>query len=229
MLIRWAIGLLKRRHWNTLGFGLPEATRSRRDLAQPHLEGGRIDQTCFARRGGLAPINFPLFQGSRPALGGMTSMKSRIVMLLYCRGTSGCASWLIKLNLKVSFQERCGRGRPSVGISSSQADPIRHSGPGANADLMAKVPSDRPTHRVFVAFAGGGAKGLIHVGALKALEDWQVQFCGLAGTSAGAIVASLKAAGFEASDLLDPESDASLIDRLREIDQGIVKATVSAR
>jgi hypothetical protein len=52
-----------------------------------------------------------------------------------------------------------------------------------------------------------------------------VQFCGLAGTSAGAIVASLKAAGFEASDLLDPESDASLIDRLREIDQGIVKAT----
>src|SRR6266852_3087560 len=108
-----------------LGFGLPEATRSRRDLAQPQMEGGRIAQTCFARRGGLAPINFPLLQGSRPALGGMTSMKSRIVMLLCCRGTSGCASWLIKLNLKVSFQERCGRGRPSVGISISQADPCR--------------------------------------------------------------------------------------------------------
>jgi NTE family protein len=90
---------------------------------------------------------------------------------------------------------------------------------------MAKLPSAANPHRVFVAFAGGGAKGLIHVGALKALEDRQVQFCGLAGTSAGAIVASLKAAGFEASDLLDPESGASLIDRLREIDQGIVKAT----
>ena len=70
---------------------------------------------------------------------------------------------------------------------------------------MARLPSMASPHRVFVAFAGGGAKGLIHVGALKALEDRQVQFCGLAGTSAGAVVAALKAAGFEASDLLDPE------------------------
>ena len=78
---------------------------------------------------------------------------------------------------------------------------------------------------MFVAFAGGGAKGLIHVGALKALEDRQVQFRGLAGTSAGAVVASLKAAGFKASDILDPESGVSLIDRLREIDHEIAKAT----
>ena len=90
---------------------------------------------------------------------------------------------------------------------------------------MAKLPSAGNPHRVFVAFAGGGAKGLIHVGALKALEDRQVQFRGLAGTSAGAVVAALKAAGFEASDLLDPESGASLIDRLREIDPRIAKAT----
>jgi NTE family protein len=90
---------------------------------------------------------------------------------------------------------------------------------------MTRLPSAASPQRVFVAFAGGGAKGLIHVGALKALEDRRVQFRGLAGTSAGAIVASLKAAGFAASDLLDPESGASLIDRLREIDQGIAKAT----
>ena len=25
----------------------------------------RIDQTCFGRRGGLAPISLPFFQGSR--------------------------------------------------------------------------------------------------------------------------------------------------------------------
>jgi hypothetical protein len=30
----------------------------------------RIDQTCFGRRGGFAPINLPLFHGSRPAAGG---------------------------------------------------------------------------------------------------------------------------------------------------------------
>ena len=30
----------------------------------------RIDQTCFGRRGGFAPINLPLFQGSRREPGG---------------------------------------------------------------------------------------------------------------------------------------------------------------
>lgn len=90
---------------------------------------------------------------------------------------------------------------------------------------MTRPPSATTPHRVFVAFSGGGAKGLIHVGALKALEERHVRFCGLAGTSAGAIVASLKAAGFEASDLLDPESGASLIDKLHDIDQGISRAT----
>ena len=40
----------------------------------------------------------------------------------------------------------------------------------------------------------------------------------------GAIVASLKGAGFTASDILDPESGASLIDRLHEIDHGIAAA-----
>jgi NTE family protein len=90
---------------------------------------------------------------------------------------------------------------------------------------MTDPPSLISPRRVFVAFAGGGAKGLIHVGALKALEDRQVQFRGLAGTSAGAVVASLKAAGFNASDILDPESGVSLIDRLRETDHRIAKAT----
>jgi len=80
-------------------------------------------------------------------------------------------------------------------------------------------------HRVFVAFSGGGAKGLIHVGALRALEDRNVEFHGLAGTSAGAIVAALKAAGFSSRDLLDPDAGPSLIDKLNEIDASITTAT----
>jgi NTE family protein len=79
--------------------------------------------------------------------------------------------------------------------------------------------------RAFVAFAGGGAKGIIHVGALKALEEKHVQFRGLAGTSAGAIVACLKAAGFRADELIAPDSKSSIIDLLREVDPRIRKAT----
>lgn len=65
--------------------------------------------------------------------------------------------------------------------------------------------------RVFVALEGGGAKGLVHIGALKALEERAVKFCGLAGTSAGAIVAALKAAGYGADELVDPVRETTLL------------------
>ncbi|MDC7784851.1 patatin-like phospholipase family protein [Rhodoplanes sp. TEM] len=64
--------------------------------------------------------------------------------------------------------------------------------------------------RLLVAFEGGGAKGIAHVGALKALEEALAsaepgsRVVGVAGTSAGAIVAALAAAGFRADDLIDP-------------------------
>src|SRR2546423_530602 len=90
---------------------------------------------------------------------------------------------------------------------------------------MAKLPALPSVQRVFVALAGGGAKGLIHVGALRALEDRGVDFWGLAGTSAGAIVAALKAAGFSSRELLDPDGDGSLLDKLNEIDPKIRRAT----
>lgn len=79
--------------------------------------------------------------------------------------------------------------------------------------------------RSFVALAGGGAKGLIHVGALRALEDRGVAFCGLAGTSAGAIVAALKAAGFSSRELLDPDGGPTIMDQLSAIDPQISRAT----
>lgn len=90
---------------------------------------------------------------------------------------------------------------------------------------MAQPHAAAEPQRVFVALAGGGAKGLIHVGALRALEDRGVAFCGLAGTSAGAIVAALKAAGFSSRDLLDPDGGPTLIDRLSEIDPSLTSAT----
>ncbi len=57
----------------------------------------------------------------------------------------------------------------------------------------------------FAIFEGGGAKGLAHIGALKALEGRKVNLLGVAGTSAGAIVAALVAAGWTADELYDPD------------------------
>lgn len=90
---------------------------------------------------------------------------------------------------------------------------------------MAKPPIVAEPRRVFVALSGGGAKGLIHVGALRSLEDRDVAFCGLAGTSAGAIVAALKAAGFSSREILDPDGGPTLIDKISEIDPDFTRAT----
>src|SRR5271156_6991845 len=42
-----------------------------------------IDQTCFGRSGGLAPISLPLFQGARLLGGEQFSLSDMIVLLCY--------------------------------------------------------------------------------------------------------------------------------------------------
>src|SRR5216683_5737537 len=42
----------------------------------------RIDQTCFGRSGGLAPISLPLFQGPRLSVGATEASLSCMVILL---------------------------------------------------------------------------------------------------------------------------------------------------
>lgn len=56
----------------------------------------------------------------------------------------------------------------------------------------------------FAIFEGGGAKGLAHVGALKAAEEQHLEFLGVAGASAGAIIAALVAAGYNADEVYCP-------------------------
>lgn len=64
---------------------------------------------------------------------------------------------------------------------------------------------------IFGIFEGGGAKGIAHVGALAAAEANGLAFAGVAGASAGAIVATLVAAGLPAKDILDPNTPGSHI------------------
>jgi NTE family protein len=52
-------------------------------------------------------------------------------------------------------------------------------------------------------FEGGGVKGIGLVGAVAATEELHYEFCNVAGTSAGAIVAALVAAGYRAQELRD--------------------------
>ncbi len=62
-----------------------------------------------------------------------------------------------------------------------------------------QLPSKRPT--VAVVLSGGGAKGTAHVGVLKALEDAGIPIDYIAGTSMGAIVGGLYAAGYSPTEI----------------------------
>ena len=55
--------------------------------------------------------------------------------------------------------------------------------------------------KVGLVLSGGGAKGLAHIGALKVIEEAGVKIDFIGGTSMGAIVGALYAAGYSAAEL----------------------------
>ena len=62
--------------------------------------------------------------------------------------------------------------------------------------------SNNPYH-LGIALAGGGARGIAHIGVLKALEENGIFPDCISGTSAGSIVGALYAAGKTPDEILD--------------------------
>ena len=54
-----------------------------------------------------------------------------------------------------------------------------------------------------LVLSGGGIRGVAHIGAIKALEEYGIYPTHIAGTSAGAIVGALYAAGCNWEEMLD--------------------------
>lgn len=59
----------------------------------------------------------------------------------------------------------------------------------------------KPVDRIGLVLGGGGARGAAHVGVLKVLEREKVPIAFIAGTSMGAIVGGLYAAGYSADEV----------------------------
>ena len=55
--------------------------------------------------------------------------------------------------------------------------------------------------QVGLSLAGGGIKGVAHIGALKAFEEEDIKFEYISGTSSGSIVATLYASGYTADEI----------------------------
>ena len=66
--------------------------------------------------------------------------------------------------------------------------------------------------KIAVALSGGGALGLAHIGALKAMEEMNIKPAFIAGTSAGSIIGALYAYGLSVAEM---EEIALSIDRIK--------------
>lgn len=69
--------------------------------------------------------------------------------------------------------------------------------------LALLLPTQVNAQKVGLVLSGGGAKGIAHVGLIKVLEDNGIPIDYVAGTSMGAIVAGLYAAGYSPEDMLE--------------------------
>lgn len=57
--------------------------------------------------------------------------------------------------------------------------------------------------KVGIAFGGGGTKGFVHLGVLKAFEENGIEFDEVAGTSVGSLVASFYAFGLSSDEMYE--------------------------
>ena len=65
--------------------------------------------------------------------------------------------------------------------------------------------------KIGIALCGGGARGWAHIGILKALEENGIFPTHISGTSAGAIVAAMYAAGKTPDEMLEIAKDANIL------------------
>jgi NTE family protein len=63
------------------------------------------------------------------------------------------------------------------------------------------VAAQEAREKVALVLAGGGARGIAHVGVIRALEEMQIPVDAVAGTSMGALVGGLYATGMNAGEL----------------------------
>lgn len=69
--------------------------------------------------------------------------------------------------------------------------------------------------KIGIALSGGGARGLAHLGVLKALEELGIRPSLISGTSAGALAGAFYASGYEPDDIFDTFTKINIVRLLR--------------
>lgn len=82
---------------------------------------------------------------------------------------------------------------------------------------MGLFSGDNSDWRIGIAFSGGGARCMAHLGVLKALEDADIRPQVMAGTSMGAIIGALYAKGVSIETMLNEIEKINFVGMLRRL------------
>ncbi|GLO51344.1 hypothetical protein PPUN110474_27440 [Pseudomonas putida] len=85
---------------------------------------------------------------------------------------------------------------------------------GSLGDIVRDKKNTKVKPPIFLALQGGGAKGIVHIGGVTALNDLEFEIRGISGTSAGSIVAALLAVGYSPQELFDLDGSGNLFEKL---------------
>lgn len=69
--------------------------------------------------------------------------------------------------------------------------------------FLTSYTNEKPRQSVGLVLSGGGAKGIAHIGVIKALEENNIPIDFITGTSMGAIVGGLYAAGYTPNEIVE--------------------------
>src|SRR6266850_1316808 len=87
-------------------------------------------------------------------------------------------------------------------MNAVEIKPARRGWLGATARWMRDGLGREPRpHRIGLAFGGGFARGIAHIGVLRAFEKNNIPICAVAGVSSGAIMAAAVASGATSDDI----------------------------
>ncbi len=101
-------------------------------------------------------------------------------------------------------RERIAPWLACIVLCATSATDARAAGPATAAATPAVVPAAALTDsrpRIGLVLSGGGARGAAHVGVIRALEQLHIPIDAVAGTSMGAVVGGLYAAGLSGEEI----------------------------
>lgn len=101
---------------------------------------------------------------------------------------------IIGICLSVSAWAQESSPTPVSANTSTVTEPGR-----SPANTEKEIQDQRP--KIGLALSGGGARGLAHIGVLRALEEQHIPIDYIAGTSAGALIGGMYATGMSVDEI----------------------------